>query len=222
MDICDVSTIAPTLSKTLFWGYPVGTAVRRSFLMSGWKGGRDRNRRDPSIQQDNQCRITFHSSLRSAEKWMSHHPDPHGFSQGRSVKGDVVRIRDVEAKRGTTHRGFVRVGETPVGPIQFPIVIIQGAKPGPTLCLTAGVHAAEYPGIAAVTQVTRSVRAEELTGTIIAVPVVNQPMFQARAGFLSPIDGLNLNRMFPGSPTGSISEILAHVLLNEVVVLADY
>ncbi|TMJ11593.1 MAG: hypothetical protein E6G98_04640 [Bacillati bacterium ANGP1] len=145
-----------------------------------------------------------------------------GFSQGRSVKGDVVRIRDVEAQRGTTQRGFVRVGETPVGPIQFPVVIIQGTKPGPTLCLTAGVHAAEYPGIAAVTQVTRSVRPEDLTGTIIAVPVVNQPMFQARAGFLSPIDGLNLNRMFPGSPTGSISEILAHVLLNEVVVLADY
>ncbi|TMJ07459.1 MAG: hypothetical protein E6G98_13555, partial [Bacillati bacterium ANGP1] len=153
---------------------------------------------------------------------MSHHPDPHRFSQERSVKGDIVRIRDVEAKRGTTQRGFVRVGETPVGPIQFPIVIIQGTKPGPTLCLTAGVHAAEYPGIAAVTQVTRSVRAEDLTGTIIAVPVVNQPMFQARAGFLSPIDGLNLNRTFPGNPTGSISEILAHVLLNEVVVLADY
>src|SRR2546427_6794047 len=153
---------------------------------------------------------------------MSHHPDPHRFSQERSVKGAIVRIRDVEATRGTTQRGFVRVGETPVGPIQFPIVIIQGTKPGPTLCLTAGVHAAEYPGIVAVTQVTRNTKPEDLTGTIIAVPVVNQPMFQARAGFLSPIDGLNLNRTFPGNPTGSISEVLAYVLLNEVVALADY
>jgi len=138
------------------------------------------------------------------------------------VKSDIVRIRDIEAKRSTTQRGFVRVGETPVGPIQFPIVIIHGTKPGPTLCLTAGVHAAEYPGIVAVTQVTRNTKPEDLTGTIIAVPVVNQPMFQARAGFVSPIDGLNLNRTFPGNPTGSISEVLAYVLLNEVVALADY
>src|SRR5437667_11572696 len=106
---------------------------------------------------------------------MSHHPDPHRISQERSVKGDIVRIRHVEAKRGTTPRGFVRVGETPVGPIQFPIVIIQGAKPGPTLSPTAGVHAADYPGIAAVTEVTRGVRAEVLTGTTTAVPVVHQP-----------------------------------------------
>src|SRR5439155_2106483 len=137
--------------------------------MEGWEGSEQAR---SNVQQDTACRIIFYSPHRSTERWMCHRPDPHGFSQGRSVKGDVVRIRDVEAKRGTTQRGFVRVGETPVGPIQFPIVIFQGTKPGPTLCLTPGVQPAEYPGIAPVTQVTRSVRPEDLTGTIIAVPVV--------------------------------------------------
>lgn len=138
------------------------------------------------------------------------------------MNAGVVRIRDVEANRGTAQRGFIQIGETPTGPIRFPIVIIHGATPGPTLCLTAGVHAAEYPGIVAVTYVTKLINPAELGGTIIAVPVVNPPMFQSRTGFVSPVDGLNLNRTFPGNPDGSISEVLAHVLLHEVVALADY
>lgn len=138
------------------------------------------------------------------------------------MKDAIVRIRDIEAKRGTAQRGFIKVGETPAGPIQLPIVIIHGAMPGPTLCLTAGVHAAEYPGIDAVTQVTRLLRPDELAGTVVAVPVVNPPMFQSRTGFVSPIDGLNLNRTFPGNPDGSISEVLANILMHEVVALADY
>ena len=52
---------------------------------------------------------------------------------------------------------------------------------------------------------------EELAGSVVAVPVVNPPMFQRRSGFLSPIDGLNLNRTAPGRADGTISEILAYV-----------
>jgi hypothetical protein len=47
-------------------------------------------------------------------------------------------------------------------------------------------------------------------------------MFRARSGFVSPIDGLNLNRTFPGKSNGTISEVIAHVLLNEVVAHADF
>jgi uncharacterized protein len=137
------------------------------------------------------------------------------------VSGDTFQVRDIAARRGTTQRGFLNIGETPVGPIQVPIVIVHGAKPGPTLCVTAGVHGAEYPGIEAVTQMARQLDAHELSGTVLAVPVVNPPMFQARVGFVSPIDGLNLNRTFPGNPDGTASEVLAHVLLREVVALAD-
>jgi hypothetical protein len=47
-------------------------------------------------------------------------------------------------------------------------------------------------------------------------------MFRARSAFVSPIDGLNLNRTFPGKANGTISEVIAHVLLNEVVARADF
>lgn len=137
------------------------------------------------------------------------------------MREDSFQVRDIVAHRGAVQRGFLKVGETPVGPIQIPIVIIHGAQPGPTLCLTAGVHAAEYPGIDAVTRITRLLNPEEISGTVLAVPVVNPPMFQARIGFISPVDGLNLNRIFPGNPRGTLSEVLAHVLLHEVVALAE-
>jgi len=132
------------------------------------------------------------------------------------------RIRDVEAERGTKRRGYLMVGETPAGPIQMPLIIAHGAKPGPTLCLTSGVHAAEYPAIDAVLRCMAGLDPHELSGTVIAVPVVNVPMFNARSAFVSPIDGLNLNRTFPGGCEGSISELIADVLLNEVVARANY
>jgi len=57
---------------------------------------------------------------------------------------------------------------------------------------------------------------------VIGVPVTNMRMFEQRAGFVSPLDGLNLNRVAPGRRDGSISEILADVLLREVIGAAQY
>jgi uncharacterized protein len=135
---------------------------------------------------------------------------------------EAVRIRDIVAKPGTRASGFLTIGETPTEPIRLPLVIVHGPRPGPRLCLTAGVHAAEYPGIDAVMRTVQSIDPAELAGTVMAIPVVNPPMFQRRAGFLSPIDGLNLNRTAPGRADGTISEVLAHVLLNEVIGTCQY
>jgi uncharacterized protein len=133
-----------------------------------------------------------------------------------------IRVGDVEAAPGARARGFLTVGETPTEPIRVPIVIVNGSRPGPRLCLTAGVHAAEYPAIDAVMRTVQGLDPEQLSGTVVAVPVVNPPMFQRRSGFLSPIDGLNLNRTAPGQADGTISEVLAHVLLREVIGACQY
>ena len=137
------------------------------------------------------------------------------------MDADTVQIRDIVAKPGTRVSGLT-LGETPSEPIRIPLVIVQGRRPGPRLCLTAGVHAAEYPGIDAVMQTVQGLDPEELAGSVVAVPVVNPPMFQRRSGFLSPIDGLNLNRTAPGRADGTISEILAYVLLNDVIGACQY
>lgn len=134
----------------------------------------------------------------------------------------VIRVGNVEAAPGARARGFLTIGETPTEPIRVPIVIVNGSRPGPRLCLTAGVHAAEYPAIDAVMRTVQGLDPEQLSGTVVAVPVVNPPMFQRRSGFLSPIDGLNLNRTAPGQADGTISEVLAHVLLREVIGTCQY
>jgi predicted deacylase len=134
----------------------------------------------------------------------------------------AFRIGDVTAGKGQKSRGFVQLGETAAGPIQIPIVIINGQLDGPVLCLTAGVHATEYPSIDALMRLTRELTPQSLRGTLVAVPVVNMHMFASRLGFVSPIDGLNLNKIAPGGKGGSFSEILADVLLNEVIGKAEY
>jgi uncharacterized protein len=135
---------------------------------------------------------------------------------------DVVRIRDIAAEPGTRAKGFLTIGETPTEPIRIPVVIVNGRRPGVRLCLSAGVHASEYPAIDAVMRTLQELDPAGLAGAVVAVPVVNPPMFQRRSGFLSPIDGLNLNRTAPGQADGTISEIIAHFMLTEVIAASQY
>src|SRR5437667_445257 len=147
--------------------------------------------------------------------------DLHARRSRLSTQG-TFRIRELTAEKGQKTKGFLRLGETVTGPIQLPIVIVNGRGDGPVLCLTAGVHATEYPSIDALMRLTRELTPEVLRGTLIAVPVVNMHMFASRQGFVSPIDGQNLNKIAPGGKSGSISDIFADVLLNEVIAKAEY
>ncbi|HYU77360.1 MAG TPA: succinylglutamate desuccinylase/aspartoacylase family protein [Vicinamibacterales bacterium] len=134
----------------------------------------------------------------------------------------VIEIRGVRAARGERARGFVQIGETATGPIRIPVVIVNGAEPGPTLSLTAGVHATEYPPIDAVMRTVNELDPQHLRGAVIAVPVANTTMFASRMPFVSPIDGLNLNKIAPGNAEGTISEVLAHVLLQDIIGVSEY
>ena len=134
----------------------------------------------------------------------------------------MIAIRDLTAQRGEKKHGWLTIGETASGPLRVPIVLINGREAGPVLCVTAGVHATEYAPIDAVMRLLTMLDPERLHGTVIGVPVVNMRMFEHRTGFTSPLDGLNLNRIAPGRQDGSISEVLADILLREVIAAAQY
>ncbi|MGH7720047.1 MAG: succinylglutamate desuccinylase/aspartoacylase family protein [Gemmatimonadaceae bacterium] len=133
-----------------------------------------------------------------------------------------ITIRDLTAECGERAQGFLTIGETAGGPLRIPVVIVNGADDGPILCLTAGVHATEYAPIDTVMRLVQELRPEGLRGAVIAVPVANMCMFEGRTGFVSPLDGLNLNKIAAGRRDGSISEVLAHVLLEEIIGAAQY
>jgi len=104
----------------------------------------------------------------------------------------------------------------------MPVTIINGKYEGPTVLVTSGVHGSEYPGEAAAMELGRDLTPEEIHGCLIIIHPVNVSSFWARMAESCPEDGLNLNRVFPGDPTLSRTYKLAHFLLREFILKADY
>jgi predicted deacylase len=106
--------------------------------------------------------------------------------------------------------------DSPVlGDLEIPLFEVRGGD-GPSLALIAGVHGCEYSSIAAVGDVVRALEAEDVAGRVIAIPVVNGTGFATRTPFVTPEDGKNLNRCFPGRPDGTYSEALAHHVFGAI------
>ena len=105
--------------------------------------------------------------------------------------------------------------------LQHPAFEAVGAADGPHVALLGGVHGCEYSSIAAVTRFMTALDPAELRGRITAVPVVNLSSYRSRSPFLTPEDGKNLNRCFPGDPNGSYSDVLAHAIFEELISPAD-
>jgi len=102
-------------------------------------------------------------------------------------------------------------------PYRLPMWLVNGAADGPTLVVTAGVHAAEYASIAAALDLGRSLDPARLSGRVVVVPVVDVPAFAARAIYVCPLDGKNPNRVFPGDAKGTASEQIADWLFTHVI-----
>jgi uncharacterized protein len=102
-----------------------------------------------------------------------------------------------------------------------PVVELTGAADGPRLTVLAGVHGCEYAPMAAVRRWTRALAGRDLRGSVRAVPVLNLPAFRARAPFVVPGDGKNLNRCFPGDPDGTVADRLAHAAFTQLITGSD-
>jgi len=134
---------------------------------------------------------------------------------------NVFRVGSLSAARGERVSGALEIPDGTDAGTSLPVTIIHGAKPGPVLGLIAGNHGYEYPPILALQRVRRRVAPEALSGTIILVHVANVPSFLGRTIYQSPVDGENLNRMYPGDPTGSVSRRIAHTITTEVIDKSD-
>jgi hypothetical protein len=134
---------------------------------------------------------------------------------------NVLTAGTLSAGHGEKHYG---VNEFVVqdGPYRLPMWLINGAGEGPTLVVTAGVHAAEYASIAAALELGRSLDPASLCGRVIVVPVVDMPAFTARSIYVCPLDGKNPNRVFPGNADGTASEQIADWLFRNVITQATH
>ncbi len=131
---------------------------------------------------------------------------------------------DVDFAAEGKHSGYLRVphsvDNSAYGWLPVPITVIRNGE-GPTLVLSAGVHGDEYEGQVALAELATELSPEHIRGRLILLPMVNLPA--AKHGRrISPLDSGNLNRLYPGNPVGSPSEMIAHYHEEVILPLADY
>jgi N-alpha-acetyl-L-2,4-diaminobutyrate deacetylase len=126
------------------------------------------------------------------------------------------------------HHGFLRLpysrDDSAWGSVMIPITVIKNGI-GPSALLTGANHGDEYEGPIAFMELAMSLKAGDIEGRVIIVPAMNYPAFRAGTR-TSPIDRGNMNRSFPGSPSGTVTEKIAdyftNVLLPEANVVLDF
>ena len=96
-----------------------------------------------------------------------------------------------------------------------PVLVVNGAEPGPVMCVTAAVHGDELNGIEMVRSLLYNIDPNKLTGTVIGVPIVNLDGFRRTSRYLT--DRRDLNRFFPGNPRGSSASRMAYAFFNKII-----
>ena len=106
-------------------------------------------------------------------------------------------------------------------PVEIPeIITVTSQNVGPTVAILAGVHGDEYEGVIAALSLARELPQELVAGTVKIVSPAHPSAWQ-NCNRVSPIDGANLARVFPGSQNGSATEQLAYAITEQVIKSAD-
>lgn len=119
--------------------------------------------------------------------------------------------------------GFFNIPHSPHddawGAVRFPMCVIKNGT-GPTAILMGGNHGDEYEGPIVLGELIRDLDPGIVSGRLIILPALNLPA--VRAGHrTSPVDGLNLNRTFPGDPLGTLTQQITAYVSDVIYPLGD-
>ncbi len=133
----------------------------------------------------------------------------------------VKRLDLKDCPEGAVSRFWVRVVSSGMGqPVLVPVLVAKGFSPGPVLGITAAIHGNELNGVPVVQKVFQSINLENLAGTLVGIPVVNVPGFLMNQRFFN--DGHDLNRLMPGNPKGTMSQVYAHRVIERLIQPMEY
>lgn len=140
-----------------------------------------------------------------------------------AVAGSLITA-EVDFDAAGKQTGYLRVPHSvhrsAYGWIPVPVCVIAHGD-GPTIVLMAGNHGDEYEGQIALGTLARTLEPGAVRGRIILLPMTNFPAAEAGSR-ISPVDGGNLNRAFPGDRNGTPTAMIAHYIETELLPLADY
>jgi hypothetical protein len=117
--------------------------------------------------------------------------------------------------------------------LRLPLHVLKGARPGPTLGLSAAIHGDEIiPTVGVIQRVLELLDPAELSGTVMAVPILNALGVGERSRH-TPGDGMNLNEAFgaPGpdahiepvkTATEQIADVATEGFLRHLNYLIDF
>ena len=141
----------------------------------------------------------------------------------RSPAPRTTAFTTIDFDRSGKQVGFVMIPHSPDddawGVTRLPVAVIAGGE-GPTVVIEGGNHGDEYEGPIVISELAKELDPADVSGRLILMPAVNvHAMIAGRR--TSAVDQLNLNRTFPGDPTGTITQQIAAYMANEVFPRAD-
>ncbi|AXC48431.1 succinylglutamate desuccinylase [Paracoccus suum] len=139
-------------------------------------------------------------------------------------KGKTVTVGTATAAPGTVVRGAIPVTRLAGGTsLEIPVVIVNGADEGPCFWVNGAIHGDEPEGPLACQIALREVDPAKLKGTLVLVPVVNVPAFEAaQRGNPADTFSYDMNRIYPGKPGGYLSERVAAAHAEAMGPVADF
>lgn len=131
----------------------------------------------------------------------------------------VLKVGELIANPGEKVSGFVTVSGTDIG---MPVTLINGNEEGETVLISGGLHNAEYVGIQSAMELADTIDPMKVKGKIIIIRLMNRTGFEHRTMSLVYEDGKNLNRIFPGTASGTVGDKIAHMICTEFFSQTDY
>ena len=144
------------------------------------------------------------------------------FSVTLAANAATLTVGTASASPGQKATGYLEVPAGSDPGTNIPVVVVNGAKPGPVLALVSGAHGTEYASIIALEKVIQNLDPRDLTGAVIVVPLVNLGSFEKKVPHVNPTDGKSMNRFYPGNPNGTQTERASWMMTKEVVEKCDY
>ncbi|MCB0421681.1 MAG: succinylglutamate desuccinylase/aspartoacylase family protein [Bdellovibrionales bacterium] len=143
------------------------------------------------------------------------------------MKKEVLVIKTKEdlkissLKKGQTHHVLIHITDNSLGvPWRVPLIVVNGAKKGPIVGLTAALHGNELNGIPTIFKLAKQINPEKMAGTLVMVPISNVPGYLMNQRHFS--DNVDLNRIMPGKASGLPSSLYAYQFINKIVKQFDY
>jgi hypothetical protein len=139
------------------------------------------------------------------------------MNRTRSHKNDDdLTIGGISVSRGEQLRVEIPITMLATqGALTMPVEVIAGEEHGPVLVVTSTIHGDELNGIEVIRQLIPLLSPQSVSGTFIAIPIVNVPAFMTQSRYLP--DRRDLNRSFPGSKSGSQAARIAHTVMEQVI-----